>query len=303
MFRGNTHPYVTKGQKDRDFPFDLWLALVVNVASKPRDIYDALDQLFDPEIVDTEDGKCERYGALGMLPPILQIHVQRTMFDKEKGQSYKSDHHLKFPERIFMGRYWEQGSYTLAGPKYTYLEKRYKRWDLKKKLGLLQAKTDELTKNMVSRPLDASSHFADNPRNQLSKHGGKSMIGSASHILNSDKYCINELGDSLGGTSVVPDGLPKELEDCDFELMTKLFGKRSLLWNHLCTLLTISQNTIKLSISFKKRLMKFLTGTTMWLPTDFTPSFSIPAVLNLDTTGSTFTTTAKTSGANTTTQK
>ena len=147
------------------------------------------------------------------------------MFDKEKGQTYKSDNHLQLYETIHMARY--RSPYRKF-----YDPLRIKYSHLKSQMAALRTARDEFSGNMVCQPHDARSFFADNPRNQLSKHGSKSMIGSANHILE-EAYCTNKLVDFSGGGSVVPHGLSKEMENCELEMKAKLHGERSPVWNNL----------------------------------------------------------------------
>ena len=83
---------------------ELFSDIKVQVAG-PRDIYDALDSAFDEEEVDVGDAKERQYTTISVLPPILQIHIARAQYDKEKAALFKSNHHLEFPPVVFMDRY------------------------------------------------------------------------------------------------------------------------------------------------------------------------------------------------------
>jgi len=50
----------------------------------PRDIYAALDVTFDMQMVEVENMQTRQYSSIAKLPPILQMHIQRTAFDNVK---------------------------------------------------------------------------------------------------------------------------------------------------------------------------------------------------------------------------
>ena len=83
---------------------ELFSDIKVQVAG-PRDIYQALDAAFDEEEVDVGTAKETQYTTISQLPPILQVHISRAQYDKEKATLFKSNHHLAFKEVVFMDRY------------------------------------------------------------------------------------------------------------------------------------------------------------------------------------------------------
>lgn len=52
--------------------------------SGDRDIYAALDVTFDMQMVEVENMQTRQYTSITKLPPILQMHIQRTAFDNVK---------------------------------------------------------------------------------------------------------------------------------------------------------------------------------------------------------------------------
>lgn len=57
--------------KEEEFAY-----LLVDVAEEGRDLYDALDNVFDESQVDVDGGSARRRVSLLALPPILQIQLQ-----------------------------------------------------------------------------------------------------------------------------------------------------------------------------------------------------------------------------------
>lgn len=106
----------------------------VSVASQPRDMYAALDGAFDLQEVEV-DGAIERqYTTISAIPPVLQVHITRGEFDKEKQTSTKSNHHIEMRPTIYMDRYLDP-----ANPHNPNLIKRRKEcWAWKERLAELK---------------------------------------------------------------------------------------------------------------------------------------------------------------------
>jgi ubiquitin carboxyl-terminal hydrolase 25/28 len=80
-------------------------SLIINVSDHPRDIYDALDSYFSEDVVELEEGAAKKSLTICELPQILQFHVQRVLFDRERLMPYKSLEPIPFGERIYLDRY------------------------------------------------------------------------------------------------------------------------------------------------------------------------------------------------------
>lgn len=80
-------------------------SLLVDVASGPRDIYDALDSYFGEDIMELDEVDTRRTLTISELPPVLQIQIQRVQFDRVLNQPFKSNALLRFDETIYMDRY------------------------------------------------------------------------------------------------------------------------------------------------------------------------------------------------------
>ncbi|GAA6010202.1 hypothetical protein JCM10207_005664 [Rhodosporidiobolus poonsookiae] len=75
-----------------------------------RDLYDALDAVFEAQEVELEGHRASKRVALaagkdGGLPLLLQVQLQRVQYDRAKGEVFKSNAHLGFEDEIDVRRY------------------------------------------------------------------------------------------------------------------------------------------------------------------------------------------------------
>jgi len=104
----------------------------VNVTSHPRDMYAALDGAFDLQEVEV-DGAIERqYTTISQIPPVLQVHITRGGFDKEKQTTTKSNHHIEMKATLYMDRYLDSTDPDL-------MKRRQECWAWKERLIELEA--------------------------------------------------------------------------------------------------------------------------------------------------------------------
>ncbi|KAI5954229.1 UBP2 [Candida jiufengensis] len=80
-------------------------SLIINVSDHPKSIYDALDNYFNEDLVKLEEGLVKKSITITELPEIMQFHVQRVMFDREKLMAYKSIEPIPFSSEIYLDRY------------------------------------------------------------------------------------------------------------------------------------------------------------------------------------------------------
>ena len=101
----------------------------VNVFSDPppADIYAALDGAFDQQEVEVGGAVEPQYTTISLLPPILQIHINRADFDREKQTNVKSNHLFDFTDTLYMDRYADLADAEL-------IERRDQKWAWKKEL-------------------------------------------------------------------------------------------------------------------------------------------------------------------------
>ena len=117
----------------------------VQVSSGPRTIYEALDAAFDLQQVEVGTSKEPQYTSISLLPPILQLHVSRAQYDKDKG-TFKANHHLDFRKTIYMDRYMDSDD-----PEFQ--KKRQECWDWKKSVASMQKRIEFLRMTRVSKHL------------------------------------------------------------------------------------------------------------------------------------------------------
>ena len=121
---------------------ELFSHLLIDVADGSRDIYSALDSVFDVTTVNLEGKDTIRYLSISELPPVLQIQVQRVQFDRAIGKTYKSTALLKFPETIYMDRYLDSSDPLLQA-------KREEAWAWKREIASLEKRRAGLTNTSV----------------------------------------------------------------------------------------------------------------------------------------------------------
>lgn len=119
----------------------------MDVATGSRDIYSAIDGAFDVQRVHVEGSEAEQYGAISRLPPVLQVQVQRVQFDQVKKTSFKSTHHLKLRETIYLDRYMDAAPGTERAADLD--QRRRQKWKWKEELRMLEARRAELVGSEV----------------------------------------------------------------------------------------------------------------------------------------------------------
>lgn len=124
--------YSDKKLQDKEEPFS---TLYLSLTSKPQDVYAALDDFFDEDMIMHNRREIDRFGTITHLPPILQLYFHRQEFDKEKNESRVIKHHINLNETLFLDRYLQSSDPSL-------LEKRKEFWALKKELSKLRESRD-----------------------------------------------------------------------------------------------------------------------------------------------------------------
>lgn len=113
-------------------------SLLVNIGDHPKDIYDALDLYFsDERLTMAEYGEVKRTVAATKFPRILQIHIQRVYYDRERFMPFKSIEPLPFNEMLYMDRYTDSKDPNL-------LKKKRETEQMKNKLVTLKKRQREL---------------------------------------------------------------------------------------------------------------------------------------------------------------
>lgn len=92
-------------QKQSRSSIERFFSLIINVSDHPKSIYDSLDTYFSQDVMNLEEGTAQKLLTISKLPEIMQFHVQRVLFDREKLMAYKSLEVIPFSETIYLDRY------------------------------------------------------------------------------------------------------------------------------------------------------------------------------------------------------
>ncbi|EGV60179.1 ubiquitin-specific protease ubp2 [Yamadazyma tenuis] len=109
LFYGKTKQTITPidGESKSRTSVERFSSLIINISDHPKNIYDALDNYFNADIVNLEEGLVKKSLTIIKLPDILQFQVQRVLFDRERLMAYKSIEPIPFSEKLYMDRYLE----------------------------------------------------------------------------------------------------------------------------------------------------------------------------------------------------
>lgn len=143
LFSGKTKQTITpldesKNQKPRS-SIERFFSLIINVGDHPKDIYDALDNYFNEDVVTLEEGEVKKSQTISELPQVLQFHIQRVLFDRERLMAYKSLEVIPFGEKIYLDRYLETDDEGIKA-------KRQEVFEWKSQMRILHAEKDEILK-------------------------------------------------------------------------------------------------------------------------------------------------------------
>lgn len=116
-----------------------FFSLIINVSDHPKDIYDSLDNYFNEDVVSLEEGLVKKTLTIKELPEVLQFHVQRVLFDREKLIAYKSLEPIPFSEQIYLDRYLDTEDEEI-------LNKKQEVFKWKSEISSLYEKRDDILK-------------------------------------------------------------------------------------------------------------------------------------------------------------
>ncbi|KFY81977.1 hypothetical protein V498_08669 [Pseudogymnoascus sp. VKM F-4517 (FW-2822)] len=114
-----------------------------------RDIYEALDVVFDEQIVEIDNATATQFASINSLPPIVQIQIQRTAFDPATQQASKNQNRIVFDETIYLDRYMEDEKV---------LQRRRDAWVWKNRIRLLEARQKALQVTELGVPVEGALH-------------------------------------------------------------------------------------------------------------------------------------------------
>ncbi|RFU24568.1 hypothetical protein B7463_g11765, partial [Scytalidium lignicola] len=134
-FFGANAVYLQKAQK-LERKVEPWANLIVfPPVTGSRDIYEALDVVFDEQIVEIDNTYIPQRSSISKLPPILQIQIQRTAYDPVKQTAWKNRNPVTFPETIYLDRYMDSEE-----PDSALMQRRKETWNWKNKLKNLETR-------------------------------------------------------------------------------------------------------------------------------------------------------------------
>lgn len=143
LFFGKQRSYTSNPQGVLRTKEQFFSNIIVDVASGPKDLYEALDGAFDEQEVEVEGTLRPQYTTITRLPPVLKVMVQRVQYDQKKASAFKSVNHLGLKDTIYMDRYVDSEDDDL-------IRRRNQSWDWKRQLRKLEARRNDLTKTEVN---------------------------------------------------------------------------------------------------------------------------------------------------------
>ncbi|KAL3426220.1 ubiquitin carboxyl-terminal hydrolase [Phlyctema vagabunda] len=147
-FYGSNAVYLRKRDKVEK-KIEEWNSLIVPPApSGPRDIYDALDVVFDEQFVEVDNALVPQFTSIHKLPPILQIWINRTDFDQATQRAWKNTNPITFPEVVYLDRYID--SEDSEADQSLLMARRKEAWKWKAHLRRLGARQQALEKEVAS---------------------------------------------------------------------------------------------------------------------------------------------------------
>lgn len=208
LFSGKTKQTImpldeSNNQRPRS-SIERFFSLIINVGDHPKDIYDALDNYFSEDIVRLEEGDVKKSQTISELPQVLQFHIQRVLFDRERLIPYKSLEAIPFGEKIYLDRYLETDDEEIKA-------KRQQVFEWKSQRSNLYAEKDEIlridpeTKLSVVDALKATLKYLETkvaPNDDLTISPDtieviKQQIGHLKGRLQNVNSQINELQDKI----------------------------------------------------------------------------------------------------------
>jgi ubiquitin carboxyl-terminal hydrolase 25/28 len=119
----------------------------------PRDIYEALDIVFDEQIVDIDNSTAAQYAS-------IHIQIQRTAYDPVRQIASKNRNAVTFPETIYLDRYMDSSDLDS-----TLMRRRRETWKWKAQLRVLEARQAALNTTIadvsVKDALIATREYVD----------------------------------------------------------------------------------------------------------------------------------------------
>lgn len=118
--------YLDKDTEDKDERF---AQLTCALTTEPRDIYDTLHEYFDLASIELNGKDVRRFGTIMQAPPVLQLMLQRQVYDRTTKDNKLVKHHIDINETIYLDRFLHgiDGSLTEKRQKYWAAKDRHQR--------------------------------------------------------------------------------------------------------------------------------------------------------------------------------
>lgn len=210
LFFGKSKSYTTDRKGTIRTKEEYMSDIKVDVASGPRDIYEALDGAFDVQDVEIGGGIEPQYATISQLPPVLSVLIQRAQFDPEKKTTFKSDNHLELKETIHLDRYMDSSDAGLN-------ERRQESWAWKRRLAVLEKRRAQL----VSSGVRYSSFTFTFPANIAQ------MGMDMPEVLATTRAYLQQVKELNDEEVEIPETLIENIEDAAKECQQELEGEAS----------------------------------------------------------------------------
>jgi len=119
---------------------DYHLNILLNIPTRPTDIYTALDEIFELQTIEYGEKRVKQFRTLKTLPPIFQVNIPRITYDRKSNRQVKLDHKLHLEEYLYLDKYYEWDNSDI-------MDKRRATWASRQQLDVLQAQKDVIEKN------------------------------------------------------------------------------------------------------------------------------------------------------------
>ncbi|KAL8915497.1 MAG: hypothetical protein Q9171_000062 [Xanthocarpia ochracea] len=211
IFFGKSKSYTQNLRGDFETKEQFFSYLFVDVASGPKNIYEALDGAFDVQQVQVDGTHQPQYSTISQLPPVLNILVQRAQYDQKQRSAFKSLNHLELEETIYMDRYVDSDDKDL-------IQRRKESWEWKQQLRQLEARREDLMQTDLKIDVPDLLHTTTWYLEQLSK---EDEIGVTAALEEAIKQAAVEAEEEL-------DSIKTHIEDLTTSIRSQFLDRQTL---------------------------------------------------------------------------
>ncbi|MCH0629140.1 hypothetical protein JNB11_04090 [Kocuria palustris] len=203
LFGGKTNQTITPldATKSPRILTERFFSLIINISEHPKDIYDSLDTYFSEDLVELDGGKCRKLVTILELPDVLQFHVQRVMFDRERLVAYKALDPIPFGEHIYLDRYLDSDDAQM-------IARRAEVFTWKQKISFLRDERSKITmpnpstKLLILDSLKGVKSYMTKLSSQ--EHSTKGALNSSPNTMINESYTVED-----------DDSSDIEMQECD----------------------------------------------------------------------------------------